>query len=99
MDHLLAGHDTLLDAPTGSGKTLAYLLPMLSRLDYFTSSGVRVRAIHKPNTAASWVPLEHAVVLTTALLSHQHRQLAEAYSAGSDYTRPGPSPVQAVSLH
>ena len=40
--HLLAGHDCLLDAPTGSGKTLAYLLPLLSRLDYFTSSGVRL---------------------------------------------------------
>ncbi len=32
LPHLLAGHDTVLEAPTGSGKTLAFAIPIVDRL-------------------------------------------------------------------
>jgi superfamily II DNA/RNA helicase len=38
---LLAGRDTVIQAPTGSGKTLAFLLPMIHRFDGHRDQGPR----------------------------------------------------------
>jgi ATP-dependent RNA helicase DeaD len=45
LPHLLAGHDTVVEAPTGSGKTLAFAVPMIERLSGHRSGGPRALVI------------------------------------------------------
>ncbi|MGO8687143.1 MAG: DEAD/DEAH box helicase [Candidatus Dormibacteria bacterium] len=42
---LLAGHDTVIEAPTGSGKTLAFALPLIERLRGHRPGGPRALVV------------------------------------------------------
>jgi superfamily II DNA/RNA helicase len=45
LPHLLAGHDTVVEAPTGSGKTLAFAVPMIERLRGHRPGGPRALVV------------------------------------------------------
>jgi ATP-dependent RNA helicase DeaD len=45
LPHLLAGHDTVIEAPTGSGKTLAFALPLVERLRGHRPGGPRALVV------------------------------------------------------
>jgi ATP-dependent RNA helicase RhlE len=45
LPHLLAGHDTVIEAPTGSGKTLAFAIPLIERLHGHRPGGPRALVV------------------------------------------------------